>query len=375
MRTEAAVLIGAQKLELQEFTVPEIGADEGILEIEASGVCGSDMEPFLNGGAKLGGPRVIRPPVILGHEMVGRIAKIGSEAARRWNVQEGDRVVVERWMPCRRCHACLSDQYPSCYRVIDGEQLFYGGTPTTVAPSLWGGFARHMYLHPDSLVHRVSAEPPASVFAMFLPLGNAVSWVQHTGQLGLGEQILIQGPGPIGLLCVLVARAAGARTIIVSGLDGDERRLSLARELGATHTINASEDDIGERCREISGSDGVDLVVDVTNARSTDPVVSAIDAARPYGRLVLATDHPAAGAEAHIVTQIHKKTLTVSGVRGRGRKGAAVALDLLADPNWTVTLKRLCDPIVALEDIQTGFEALRSGQALHASMTTSLPAT
>jgi threonine dehydrogenase-like Zn-dependent dehydrogenase len=224
-------------------------------------------------------------------------------------------------------------------------------------------------------VHRVSAEPPASVFAMFLPLGNAVSWVQHTGQLGLGEQILIQGPGPIGLLCVLVARAAGARTIIVSGLDGDERRLSLARELGATHTINASEDDIGERCREISGSDGVDLVVDVTNARSTDPVVSAIDAARPYGRLVLATDHPAAGAEAHIVTQIHKKTLTVSGVRGRGRKGAAVALDLLADPNWTVTLKRLCDPIVALEDIQTGFEALRSGQALHASMTTSLPAT
>jgi threonine dehydrogenase-like Zn-dependent dehydrogenase len=373
MITEAAVLVGPGQIEIQEFAVPEIGADEAIIEIESCGLCGSDVKPFFDGGGKVGGPRHITAPAILGHEIVGRIARVGGDAAARWRVGEGDRVVVERWLPCGRCGYCQNGQFPYCYRLRDGEQLYYGGPPTTLAPALWGGFARHMYLHPDSLVHRVSGEPPASVYSLFLPLANAIDWVLHTGQLGLGDDILIQGPGPIGLLCVLVAKAAGAQVIAVSGMPGDEQRLKLAMEFGATHTLDASVENIGDRCREISAGMGMDVVVDVTNARSLDPFITATDAARPNGRIVLGSAHSGAVTDLQVAAQIQDKTLTVVGVRGRGRKAAAIALDLLADPQWSRTLKRLCDPIVALEDLVFGFEALRDGNALHASMSPSAP--
>jgi threonine dehydrogenase-like Zn-dependent dehydrogenase len=370
--TEAAVLVAAERFEVQEFPLPEVGPDTGLLEIESSGICGSDLEPYLHGSARLGGGRVIRPPVILGHEMVGRIAKVGREAAQRWNLAEGDRVILERWMPCGRCAACRSGRFASCYRLIDGEPLFYGGTPTSVTPGLWGGFARHMYLHPDSLVHRVPDATPASVNSMFTPLGNAISWILNTGRLGLGETLLIEGPGPIGLLCAMLARRAGAGCVIVSGLAKDRRRLDLALELGATHVLDASVEDVAQRCRDIAGHGGVDLVLDATSTSSLAPVAAAVDAARPSGRVVLASGHSSSGATAEILARVQDKELTMTGVRGRDRRAAGQALEFVTDPGWADSLQRLCDPVVSLHELDRGFKAVLSGEALHASMAPSI---
>jgi len=369
--TEAAVLVGPRTFEVQEFTIPEIGPDEGLLEVESSGICGSDIKPYLHGGAALGFPRTIDVPVILGHEMVGRITRIGARAAERWGVEEGDRVVVERWMPCGQCSACHRGAFAYCVRYLDGKHLFYGGTPTTVRSGLWGGFARHMYLHPDSTVHRVARDTPPSAFTLFLPLANAVDWVHHTGGAELGSRVLIQGPGPIGLMGVMVAKAAGADTIVVTGMPGDEGRLQLARDLGATHTFDASVEDVAARCQDISGGIGMDLVLDVTSAETLAPVATAVSAARASGRIVLATDHSSSEGAAEIFAKVQSRTLTIVGVRGRQRKSAEAALTLLQDPAWVEQMTRLCDPVVALDDVASGFEALLDGRGLHASVSMS----
>ena len=372
MHTEAAVLVGPAQVEVQEFPLPAIGHDDGLMEVEACGVCGSDIRPFLDGGGALGAYRKIELPVILGHEMVGRIAQVGASASNRWGVVEGDRVVVERWMPCGRCDACQRGAFASCVRSIDGYDLFYGGTPTLVSPGLWGGFARHMYLHPDTVMHKVSSSGPASPYSLFLPLANAVEWVQHTGGARIGSTLLIQGPGPIGLMCVLVARAAGARTVIVSGLTQDSDRLRLAESLGATAAVDANQDDVVARCKELTGGEGVDVVVDATSAPSLVPISIAVDAAKAGGLIVVATEHPGGehGGRAlgEIMTKIQTRTLTVTGVRGRGRPAAGVALKLLDDPQWVDGLSQLCTPKLGLGELAAGFDALLSGQGLHASV-------
>lgn len=370
--TEAAVLTGPGEIKVQEFPIPEIGPDEGLLQIESCGICGSDIEPFRAGGGRVGAFREIRVPVILGHEMVGRIERVGARAAERWNVREGDRVVVERWMPCGRCAHCQRGAFPYCVRRIAGEHLFYGGTPSTVAPGLWGGFARHMYLHPDSLVQRVDAAGPASVYSMFLPLANAIDWVHHTGGLGLGGSILIQGPGPIGLIAARVAQMVGAQLVIVSGRSSDAARLALAEQLGATHTVVADETDVAERCNELTDGRGVDLVLDVTSAPSLDPLSVAVRGVRSSGTIVMAADHARGDGGVDILNAIQHKTLTVKGVRGRGRPAAALAIDLLVDRAFAADLKRLCEPIVGLDHVTAGFRSVIEGEALHASVAPSL---
>lgn len=366
--SEAAVLVGPGEVEVRQFPLPVTGPGEGLLEVEASGICGSDIEPFLRGGAPVGAYRTIETPVILGHETVGIIADIGAEASARWGVTKGDRVVVERWLPCWRCAACQQGAFPYCVRHVDGKDLFYGGTPTTVAPSLWGGFARHMYLHPDSVLHRVPRLAKAGPFTMFLPLANAVDWVLYTGKLAMGDSILIEGPGPIGLIAVMVARAAGARSIVVSGTSSDGQRLELARELGATATLVVGDDNVAGACKDAVGGEGVDLVLDVSSAPDLSPVVTAVEAARPSGRIVLATDYANEGGAARVLSTIQHKTLAVTGVRGRSRRAAAAALDLLGDPAWVDRLHRLSQPVVGLDGVAEGFRALRNGEALHASV-------
>src|SRR6201996_6341838 len=109
MKTKAALLVAPRKIELREFPIPDIGEDEGLLQVEATGVCGVDWPAYT--GRRLDR---FKPPIILGHEIVGRIVKLGAKAAKRWNVREGDRVVLEEYAPCGHCQYCLSGHYYLC---------------------------------------------------------------------------------------------------------------------------------------------------------------------------------------------------------------------------------------------------------------------
>jgi len=276
--TRAIVQTGPRQLELRELPIPEIDDDSGLLRIEACGICGSDAEQYT-------GVLPVQYPVIPGHEPLGVIEKIGERAAKRWGVEVGDRVAVEVLIPCGHCHACRDGRYQVCRG--HGGMFGYAYVPITRPPGLWGAYADYLYLHPNAIVHRMRKDLPASTAALFNPLGAGFRWAVELPDTGPGDAVLILGPGQRGLASVIAARAAGADTIIVTGLARDAEKLALARELGADHTIDVENEDARKRVRELTGGRGADVVVEVS-ANSAVPVAESLWYAALGARIVLA---------------------------------------------------------------------------------------
>lgn len=317
--TQAAVAVEPGRIELDEFPLPAIGADGALLEIESTGLCGTDLY-FLHHP-----PEMIRFPLILGHECVGRIAAIGPDASRRWNLREGDRIAVEEIFPCRRCRTCRHVNYHLC----EQPNRRYGAISTEVAPAIWGGFSRHMHLHADSLVYPLADHVPDELAPLFIPLANGLKWVRNVGALEVGQTVVVQGPGAHGLGCVAAARAAGAGLIIVCGLGIDAARFEVARELGAHVAIDVQTEDAVERVRELTGGHGADLVLDVT-AGAPDALVQAIDMVAVGGTVVIAgvKHRPIPNFDAD---QIFLKEISVHGVYGRDFRTVEPAIRMLEE--------------------------------------------
>ncbi len=303
----AMVQYGVRDLRAESFALPKIGADDALLRIEACGICGSDYEQY-------DGTLRVRMPVIPGHEPVGIIDQIGDEAARRWGVRQGDRVAVETLIPCGFCTDCVLGRYRLCRG--DGRGLSaYGYRPIEMPPSLWGGYAEYLYLEPHALVHRMSRDVPAELAVLFNPIGAGIRWAVNMPQLKIGETIVVLGPGQRGLACVIAAHEAGAGTIIITGLSRDERKLSLAREYGAHHTIDVEREDPVVLVREITSGAMADVVIDVT-AYAVQAVTQAVALARRGGRIVLAGTKGARPVPDFLSDVIVFKELTIYGALG-----------------------------------------------------------
>jgi threonine dehydrogenase-like Zn-dependent dehydrogenase len=278
MNARAAVLVAPRAIELREFPLPEIGVEDALLRVEACGLCGTDYEQWLGHVQNWG-----RMPIIPGHEVMGWIDRIGVNAAQRWNVREGDRVAVEPIVPCGHCASCAEGAYTRCASDV-GYGLYRG---TEITPSLWGGYATHMYLHPRTMLHKLPASASTETIGLFNPLSNAVRWIYDVGGVGLGTRVVIAGPGQRGLLAAVVARIAGAAEIYITGTTADRERLALARTLGVTATIDVDNEDPVARVRELTGGKLTDVVLDVSSG-SNKPIVQAVDMVRRGGRIVLA---------------------------------------------------------------------------------------
>jgi len=263
---------------MRELPIPDIDAESGLLRIEACGICGSDAEQYA-------GTIPVQLPVVPGHEPLGIIEKIGDKAARRWGVDVGDRVAVEVAIPCGHCRACLEGRYTLCRG--RGHAFGYAYVPLSTPPGLWGAYADYMYLDPHSIVHKMRRDIPASLAVLFNPLGAGFRWAVELPDTGPGDTVLVLGPGQRGLASVIAARAAGADTIIVTGLTRDAPKLALARELGADHVIDVEREDARVRVKELTGGRGADVVVEVT-ANAPEPVAEALHYVAFGGRIVLA---------------------------------------------------------------------------------------
>jgi threonine dehydrogenase-like Zn-dependent dehydrogenase len=357
----AAVQVGPRKIEIREFPRPRIGADDGLLRVEANGICGSDVETYRG---HLGGGR---RPTIPGHEPLGIIEEIGERAAARWGVRPGDRVALEVIVPCHYCQACLTGRYQACPNRTAG----HGVSPTDLAPSLWGGFAEYLYLSPGTVVHKIDKSLPAEVAAMYNAMGAGVRWAGHLGGVGFGDTVLVLGAGQRGLACVVAARAAGAGTVIVTGLETDAHKLALAREFGADHTITVDgedEKDTVERVREITGGAMADVVLELTPMASR-PVADALLAARHGGRVVLAGLK--GGKEVPLRTDvIINRALTVVGAFGVDARANEEAIALIESGRFP--LERMHTHTFGLEDCARAIETLAGEvageRAIHVSI-------
>lgn len=299
-------MTGVRALEMREFPLPDIGKDDALLKIDACGICGSDYEQF-------DGTLPVRLPVIPGHEPVGTIVQIGDEAARRWGVQEGDRVCVETMIPCGYCRSCVAGKYGLC----SGNKRMnaYGFLNVDVEPSLWGGYAEYLYLDPHALVHRIDSRIAPEIATLFNPLGAGFRWAVEMTGLRVGDTLLILGPGQRGLASVIAAREAGAGTIIVTGLSADAAKLTLARELGADVAVNVEEQDLGAAVREATGGRLADVTIDVT-AYATQAITQAIDLTRRGGTVVFAGTKGPAPVPDFMSDKVVMKELTIKGALG-----------------------------------------------------------
>lgn len=304
----AVVQTGVERLSIEEFPRPRIGEDEALLRVEACGICGTDVEQYHGQLEALG---IASFPLIPGHEPLGIIDEIGERAAARWGVGVGDRVAVEPNLGCWRCEACLSGEPTRCTGW--GRMMSYGFIETEIEPVLWGAYAEYMYLHPNTIVHKMSHRLPADLAVMFNPIGAGVRWGYEAPTTKLGDTVVILGSGQRGLSCLIAARAAGAGLIIVTDISRAGKKLELASELGADHVIAVDLEDTVERVHELTGGRLADVVVDVS-AVATQPIIDAIEITRPGGTIVLAGIKGGAPVPGFVSDKLVFKSIRMQGV-------------------------------------------------------------
>jgi alcohol dehydrogenase len=336
----ALVLEAPRRLRLRSMPLPEIGEDDGLLRIEACGLCGTDHEQYT--GALPSGFAFVP-----GHESVGTIEAVGWRAAERWGVHPGDRVAVEVFQSCRQCAACRSGAYRRCER--HGLRDMYGFIPVGTAPGLWGGYATHQYLAPDTLVLPVPPALDPAVATLFNPLGAGIRWAVTVAGTAPGDVVAVLGPGVRGLSACAAAKEAGASFVMVTGVSPhDDERLKLAGDFGADLAVDVASSDPVAALREATGG-GADVVVDVT-ARAPAALGQAVALARAGGTIVLAGTRASPETPGFWPDLVVYKELRILGALGVDAPAYRAALEVLGTGRYPfAALPRCCAPLEEAE--------------------------
>jgi L-iditol 2-dehydrogenase len=256
---KAAVLKAPYQMSIEDVSVPEPKADEVLVSVKASAVCGSDLKAYE------GKHPLIRPPIILGHEFSGVAAAVGSNVR---HIREGDRVVVEPSSVCGRCFFCRRRQFSLCEHLEQlGHQLPGSFAEYTLSK------ARFTYALPEG----VSFERAS----LTQPLAISLHAVDRAG-IGPGASVVILGMGAIGLLLLQIARMRGAE-VLATDVVGS--RLKKALALGAGRAENGTAADLPERIRAWSGGAGPDIVIEAAGTSAT--IRQAFSVVRRAGTVLL----------------------------------------------------------------------------------------
>jgi len=258
----AALFTGHESYEIREFPIPDPPPGGALLRVEAVGMCGSDLAQW-HGLVTLPG---MSYPIVPGHEIVGIVDKLASDAAL--GVAEGDRVAVDEVV-----------RAPGPLRVYG-----YTSMDDTGQPGLYGGYGEYIRILPGTKLHRLTATTPPEELTQFEPLASAINWVE-IAHAGPGRSVVIQGPGHQGLAVLQAVLAAGVTEAIVTGTGRDRRRLEVARSLGAD-TIDVEADDAVRAVHDRTGGNGADIVFDVSPVPATVPMSLAL--VRNGGTVLLA---------------------------------------------------------------------------------------
>ncbi len=260
---KAAVLEGIDTLVLKEVETPGCTQDTILLRVDACAVCGTDVKALRHGH------QMVKPPVILGHELAGTIVEVGQHVR---GFYDSERVTVASAVPCGMCYYCQRGQSTVCEDILD-------------IGSTWpGGFAQYMLVPARAVrtgcVNKIPDGVSAAAAALTEPLACCVNAQEMLG-VGTGDSVLIVGCGPIGCLNAMLARARGATCIIMA--NRSEPRLKLAAAVGADHYVNTSEEDLGKAVLDLTGARGADVVI--VACASAEAQEAALGLAAPRGRV------------------------------------------------------------------------------------------
>jgi Zn-dependent alcohol dehydrogenase len=314
----AAVLHGdAPRLEVLEIATPTPRAGEALLEVIACGVCHTDLHVIKG---EVGFPR----PAVLGHEVSGRIVAIGDGTTDPGGLRPGQVVAAGFIMPCERCDQCLRGRDDLCVEffaqnrlrgtLYDGESRLAMPDGSFLAMYSMGGLAEYAVVPLSALTPVPDGLDP--VLACILGCSGLTSYgaVFRAGEVAPGDSVAIVGVGGIGSSLVPMARSAGATTIVA--VDVAEEKLERARELGATHTVNARETDPVAAVREATG--GVRVAFEALGHPST--FAQAVGMLGDGGRMVaIGIAAGAAAAEVEITPLVRRGHHIVGSFGGRTR--------------------------------------------------------
>ena len=332
------------RMELREFPLPETGDDDALLRVERAGVCGTDSKLYHG----LSFRKVF--PSILGHEILGRVERIGKKMAARHRIEAGDRVVVEAAVPCGDCAFCRQSLYKFCKQARS-----YGFTGADPPQYLWGAFSEVMYLAPNSVLHKIAdhVDPRAAVVAASC-LANGIRWMRTLGGATIAKPVVIQGAGPQGLSAVVAAKESGASPIIVTGLTSDVARLALARELGADMSINVEKENVLRIVEEATHGNLAETVLDVTG--NAQAIALSVKLVKPLGILVCGGTI-AGGAPASIATNdIVSKEIRFQGAWGHSFESAGQAIRLAEQKKYP--LEKIISHEFSLEEAEMAVKAM-----------------
>ena len=321
-------------LNLQDVPMPVVGINDVLIRVHRTGICGTDLhiESWDAWAAA-----TIVPPLVVGHEFVGEIVEIGSNVN---DFAPGDLVSGEGHVVCGRCRHCLAGRRNLCASTIG---LGVGRD---------GAFAEYVVLPMTNIWHHWTGVDP-EIAAIFDPFGNAV----HTALAFpvLGEDILVSGAGPIGLMATAVVRHAGARHVVVS--DPNPFRRDLAMRMGATVAVDPRERTLGDVAADLGMVEGFDVALEMSGVPGA--IRAAVDSMAHGGGIALL------GIPTEEITMdlnaVVFKMLTVRGIYGREMYETWYKMTVMLQSGLDIS------PVIThrfgFRDFEAAFQAARSGES------------
>jgi len=338
---KAAVFAGPGRLELRDIDKPTAGEGELVLKVGANTVCGTDGR-ILRGEKSAG----IDIGVVLGHEIAGYVEDIGSGVD---GFEIGDLVGVLPTVPCLECFYCVRAAEHLC---TDSEIFGY---------RINGGLAEYVLIPKSAMarggVFKAAQHLTPAEVALAEPLGCVLNGADQY-RTEVGDTVLIQGAGPIGLLHTQLNKLLGAGQIIVSDPSDDRRRV--AESMGATHTINPLEDDLSAYVRNLTEGRGADVVI-VCIGRS-ELISQGLLSARKGGRVNLFAGFSKDALAELDPNLIHYGELVVTGASNAGRASHEKALQLIGA--GLIDVASLHTHTFSLDDVVDGIEFAQSGEGI-----------
>jgi len=321
-------------LRLEDLPTPEPRPDEVLIEVHTAGICGTDLHIYeWDEWAQ----STIPVPMTVGHEFAGHIAGLGSNVS---GFLEGELVSAEGHVVCGKCRNCLAGKRHLCQE------------PRGIGVDLPGAFADFVVVPKSNVWRHVEGIDP-EIAALFDPFGNAV----HTALKFpvLGEDVLITGAGPIGLMATAVVAHAGARNIVVT--DINQFRLQLARQMGATRAVDARNDDLGMVQKELGMMEGFDVALEMSGSPDA---MEDILANTVHGASIALLGLPAEPYPIDMSVVI-LNMLNIKGIYGREMFDTWYKMNVLIESG--VDISPVITHRFAAEDFERAFEALQGEES------------
>lgn len=338
-RMRAAVLYGEGDLRLvDDYPVPEPGEEELIIRVEACAICGTDPEILAHGWPN-------HPPYgafIFGHEYTGEVVALG-EGVTEFTV--GDRVAVEPHKGCGLCNNCRDGLYTIClnYGDIQKGHRHYGFTVN-------GGYAEYTCNHKSS-VYKIPSSMSFVEATLITTAATSLYGIRRVGGIEAGETVMVSGPGPIGVMAVVMARLLGAGTVMLTGTRAE--RLAMGADLGADTTVNVRETDLVEHTMNMTKGIGVDVVIEC--AGTANAASDAIRCVKKGGRVAFVGMYK---ADVPLdINAIVQRNVSIAGSKAEGERSLAYAAALLGQR--AVNISSLVTHEYPLSRIHDAFETAR----------------